>query len=143
MNRYIDSEIILSRRIGYFVYIYILLIIIVILSLITMSMLFNYKLYYKVKSVILNDSDGYYLCVYIPLDDNRYITSNEYVIIDNVKYKYSIKYIDSEYITDNVNTYQVISLNINLPSKYCYSNLMLEVKFIKEDKRIIDYLFRK
>ena len=42
---HIDVEIILERKIKYYVYIYIMIIIITILSLITFAILFNYKIY--------------------------------------------------------------------------------------------------
>lgn len=140
MNKYIDSEIILTRKIKYFVYVYILIIIIITLSLITMSMIFNYKLYYKVKAIVTEDN---YLKVYMPLDDIKYILKNDYLLIDNKKYKYYIKEIDKEYLTDNKVTYQVITLELSLPSEYKYHNLTLDIKLIKEDKKIIDYILRR
>ena len=47
MNRYIDSEIILTRKIKYIVYVYVMIIIIMLLSLIIAFMLLDYKTYYK------------------------------------------------------------------------------------------------
>lgn len=140
MNKYIDSEIILTRKIKYFVYVYILIIIIITLSLITMSMIFNYKLYYKVKAIVTEDN---YLKVYMPLDDTKYILKNDYLLIDNKKYKYYIKEIDKEYLTDNKVTYQVITLELSLPSEYKYYNLTLDIKLIKDDKKIIDYILKR
>lgn len=140
MNKYIDSEIILSRKIKYFVYVYILIIIIITLFLITMSMIFKYKLYYKVKAIVAEDNS---LKVYIPLNDTKYILKNDYLFIDNKKYKYSIKEINKEYLTDNMTTYQVITLELSLPSEYKYQNLTLDIKLIKENKKIIDYILRK
>lgn len=140
MNKYIDSEIILSRKIKYFVYVYILIIIIIMLSLITMSMIFKYKLYYKVKAIVAEDNN---LKVYIPLNDTKYILKNDYLFIDNKKYKYNIKEINKEYLTDNMTTYQVITLELSLPSEYKYQNLTLDIKLIKENKKIIDYILRK
>lgn len=140
MNKYIDSEIILSRKIKYFVYVYILIIIIIMLSLITMSMIFKYKLYYKVKAIVAEDNN---LKVYIPLNDIKYILKNDYLFIDNKKYKYNIKEINKEYLTDNMTTYQVIILELSLPSEYKYQNLTLDIKLIKENKKIINYILRK
>ena len=140
MNKYIDSEIILSRKIKYFVYVYILIIIIITLSLITMSMIFKYKLYYKVKAIVAEDNN---LKVYIPLNDTKYILKNDYLFIDNKKYKYNIKEINKEYLTDNKVTYQAITLELSLPSEYKYQNLTLDIKLIKENKEIIDYILRK
>ena len=49
--------------------------------------------------------------------------------------------IDGEYFTDNIDTYQIVKLKVSLPSKYKLNNLVLNLQILKEDKRIIDYLF--
>lgn len=143
MNNYIDSEIILHRKINYIVYIYIMIIIIIVLSLIILSMLSNYKIYYKVKGIVEKEENNYSIEIYIPLEDTKYIIKNDYLIINKEKYKYQIKDINSEYVTDNITTYQIITLDLNLPNKYKYNNLILNIKVIKENKKIIDYLIRK
>ncbi len=143
MNNYIDSEIILHRKINYIVYIYIMIIIIIVLSLIILSMLSNYKIYYKVKGIVAKEENNYSIKIYIPLEDTKYIIKNDYLIINKEKYKYQIKDINSEYVTDNITTYQIITLDLNLPNKYKYNNLILNIKVIKENKKIIDYLLRK
>ncbi|UKI27894.1 MAG: hypothetical protein L6V91_04955 [Bacilli bacterium] len=51
------------------------------------------------------------------------------------KYKYNIKEINKEYLTDNMTTYQVITLELSLPSEYKYQNLTLDIKLIKENKK--------
>ena len=89
MNRYIDSEIILTRKIKYIVYVYVMIIIIMLLS------------YYQIREI------------------------------------------DSEYFTDNITTYQIVTINLDMPNKYKYNNLTLDLKLIKENKKIIDYLLRK
>lgn len=140
---YIDSEIILNRKIKDIVYVYVIIIIIIVLSLIILSMLFNYKTYYKIKGIIIYENNNYYTKLYIPLDDIKYIVNNNFVIIDNKKYQYQVDNINSEYLTDNSNSYQIITLLINIPSKYKLSNLTLNLKFIKENKKIINYIIRK
>ena len=60
-----------------------------------------------------------------------------------MKYKYNIKEINKEYLTDNMTTYQVITLELSLPSEYKYQNLTLDIKLIKENKKIINYILRK
>ena len=40
-------------------------------------------------------------------------------------------------------TYQVITLELSLPSEYKYQNLTLDIKLIKENKKIINYILRK
>lgn len=136
----IDNEIILNRKIRPLVYVYIMILIINILSLIIIFMLFNYKIYYYINGTIINEEDNYYLKCYIPIDDIKYITSSEYLIIDNESYKYSIYNINEEYFSDNNNTYQEIILNINLDDKYKYNNLILNLKLLKENKRVIEYI---
>ena len=142
MKYYIDSEIILERRIEPLIYVYILIIIVTILSLIIFLTLFHYKTYYKVKGVVEN-SDDYYIRVYVPLDDSDYIVSNDIVRIDKKEYKYKIVLIDSELLIDNYNTYESILIKVDLPSKYKFNNLSLNLQFLKEDKRVIDYIIRR
>lgn len=138
MNRSIDNEIILNRKIGPLVYIYIMIIIIITLSLIIICMLFRYKIYYSVKGTVLNEEDNYYLKCYIPISDMKYITSNNYLVIDKKSYKYNIININEEYYSDNNKTYQEITIDIELDNKYKYNNLVLDFKLLKENKRVID-----
>ena len=141
MKYYIDSEIILRRRIELFIYVYIMIIIVIMLSLITVLTLFHYKNYYKVKGIV--EGDDYYIRVYIPLDDTDYIVSNDIVRINRKEYRYKITGIDSEFLIDNYNTYQSILIKVDLPSKYRFNNLSLNLQFLKEDKRVIDYIIRR
>jgi len=143
MNRYIDSEIILTRKIKYIVYVYVMIIIIMLLSLIIAFMLLDYKTYYKLRGLVTKDDSSYYIKLYIPLDNIKFITNNNIIIIDNKKYYYQIKEIDSEYFTDNITTYQIVTINLDMPNKYKYNNLTIDLKLVKENKKIIDYLLRK
>ena len=106
-------------------------------------MLLDYKTYYKLRGLVIEDNNSYYIKLYIPLDNIKYITNNNIIIIDNKKYYYQIKEIDSEYFTDNITTYQIVTINLDIPNKYKFNNLTLDLKLIKENKKIIDYLLRK
>lgn len=143
MKYYIDSEIILNRKIEPVIYLYIMIIIVIALSLIIFITLFHYKTFYKVKGVIEETESSYYIRTYVPLDDTKYLINNNVLYINKEKYKYKIISIDKEYLTDNINTYEVILIKINLPPKYRYNNLNLELNFLKEDKRIIDHIIRR
>ena len=143
MNRYIDSEIILTRKIKYIVYVYVMIIIIMLLSLIIAFMLLDYKTYYKLRGLVIENNNSYYIKLYIPLDNIKYITNNNIIIIDNKKYYYQIREIDSEYFIDNITTYQIVTISLDIPSKYKYNNLTLSLKVLKEDKRVIDYILKK
>ena len=87
MNRYIDSEIILTRKIKYIVYVYVMIIIIMLLSLIIAFMLLDYKTYYKLRGLVIKDDSSYYIKLYIPLDNIKFITNNNIIIIDKSKLK--------------------------------------------------------
>jgi len=143
MKYYIDSQIILGRKIEPIVYVYIMIIIVITLSLIIFLTLFHYKTYYKVKGLVEKDEEDYYIRVYIPLDDVNYILDSDIVRINRKENKYKIIMIDSEYLSDNYNTYQSILIKIELPSKYKFNNLSLNLQFLKEDKRVIDYIIRR
>jgi len=140
MIKYIDSEIILNRKIGPLVYVYIMVIIIIILSLIILFTLCYYKTYYDVKGVIEYENENYYIRIYVPLENVKYIVNNNIVKINDSIYKYNIISIDSEYFTDNINTYQVIKIEVSLNSRYKINNLTIDLKFLKDNKRIIDYI---
>lgn len=142
MNKYIDNDIILQKKIEPLIYIYIMIIIVISLSLIILFILCRYKTYYYVKGTVVSDRD-YYVQVYVPLDKLMFFVNNKKVAISGKNYEYEIVNIDSEYFTDNVTTYQIVEIIIDMPEQYKFNNLVLELKFLKEDKRIIDYILRK
>ena len=143
MKYYIDSQIILGRKIGLLFYLYIMNIVIFALSLIIFLTLFHYKIYYKVKGIVELLDDKYYIRIYVPLDSVDYIFNNNFVRINKKNYSYQVVSNGVEYITDNKFTYQVILIKVNLPSKYKYNNLCLDLQFLKENKRVIDYIIRR
>lgn len=141
MKYYIDSQVILGRKIEPLIYVYIMIIIIIVLSLIIFMMLFHYKTYYNIRGII--DGEDYYIRLYVPLDDAPYVINGKIVRINRKDYEYEIVKIDDEYLSDNYNTYQVVFIKINLPSKYKFNNLSLSIQFLKDDKRVIDYIIRR
>ena len=143
MNKYIDSEIILQRKVGPLIYVYIMIIIVIMLSLIIVFIILHYKTYYNVKGIVTSDENHYYIKIYVPLDNIKYLINNNIIKINNKDYEYKIISLDSEYFTDNTITYQVVMIEVNIPSTYKFNNLNLELKFLKEDKRIIDYILKK
>lgn len=140
--KYIDSEIILQRKIGPLVYVYIMIIIVIMLSLIILFIMCSYKTYSTVRGVVINEDNHYYIRIYINIEMMKYITDNNKVKIGNREYKYKITSIDSEYFTDNINTYQIVKIEVDLDKKYMFNNLTLDLEFLKEDKKIIDYILK-
>ena len=106
----IDSRIILNRKIRPLVYIYIMILIICALSLIIVCMLFHYKEYYFFKGTVIEEENSYYLKCYIPISETKYITLNDTLITDKKTYNYR------------------------------YNNLLLNLKLLKKDKMVIEYL---
>lgn len=142
MMKYIDSEIILQRKIGPLVYIYIMIIIVIVLSLIILFILCYYKTYYHVKGIVVNEDNHFYIRVYVPLESLKYIIDNKMLKIDGNEYEYNIMEIDSEYFTDNITTYQIVKIEVNFEDKYKLNNLTLDLDFLKDNKRIIDYIIK-
>lgn len=138
--KYIDNEIILNRKISPLVYVYIMIIIILMLSLIILCFLCRYRIYYKTRGVIEYIEDDYYIRIYIPIEDIIYVTTNNIVRINNRDYVYSVFIIDSEYFTDNNNTYQILKIKCDLDKKYRFNNLTIDLNFLRDNKRIIDYI---
>ena len=71
------------------------------------------------------------------------MVSNNTVVIDKIEYNYEIISINENFFTDNINTYQIINIMVNIPTKYKFNNLSLNLQFLKENKRIIDYIIRR
>lgn len=140
MVRYIDSEIILGRKIEPLIYVYVMIVVVIILSLIIFFILCYYRTYYDIRGVVIKEDNNYYIRIYVPLDDIKYIANNDIVLINDKEYRYNVISIDNEYFTDNVNTYQIIMIECYLTEKYKINNLTLDLKFLKENKKIIDYI---
>ena len=100
----------------------------------------SYKTYNVVRGVVIEEDNHYYIRIYMDIELIKYITDNEIVKIDNNEYKYKIISMDSEYFTDDITTYQIVKIEVDLDNKYRYNNLTLTLKFLKENKRIIDYI---
>ena len=106
-------------------------------------MLCHYKTYYTINGLVVNEDNHFYIRLYMPLDDIKTIIDNDVVMIDKKEYRYSVFMIDHEYFTDNVMTYQIVKIDVDLDSKYKFNNLTLKLNFIKDDKKIIDYIVAK
>ena len=55
---------------------------------------------------------------------------------------YSIFSIDNEYFTDNNKTYQIVKIKCDLDKKYQFNNLTIDLDFLRENRRIIDYILK-
>ncbi len=139
----LDSEIILQRKISPIVYAYIMIIIVITLSLIILTFLLNYKTYYKMKGTVVEEDNHYYINLYLPLSDYKYLVNSNIVTIDKKDYNYKILSVDKEYYTDNNTTYQIIKIELPLEDKYKINNLVIDLQIQKENKRVINYIIKK
>ena len=114
----------------------------IVLSLIIICMLFNYKLYYEVKGVVEKKDEDYYIRCYIPIEYLKYVTNNDIVKIDDLEYKYSVVFIDGEYFTDNITTYQIVKIEVDMSENFKFNNLTLKLKFLRDNKKIINYIIK-
>lgn len=103
-------------------------------------MIFKYQTYNKTVAEVIYENNHYYIIIYLPKNDVKNIASNNILYIDKKEYNYDIVKIESEYFEDNTNNYQKITLDIDLPSKYQINNLNLNIKLLKENKKIINYI---
>ena len=142
MNNCIDSRIIINRNIKSIIYVYIMIIIVIVLSLIIFLLLFHYKTYYKVNGIVSSSDNKYYLEVYVPRGYIGYFNNSNILYIDNVSYKYSIISTNEDYYTNGIDTYVIVDIRLDLSDNYKYVNLVLELKLLKDDKRVFDYLFK-
>ena len=70
------------------------------------------------------------------------LNNSNVLYIDNDSYKYSIISTNEEYYTNGVDTYVIVDIGLELSDNYKYVNLVLELKLLKDDKRVFDYLFK-
>lgn len=139
----IESKIIYDKTLESYIYVYIMIIIICMLSLIIIFMLFNYKTYVKMKGIVVLEDNNYYIRVYLPIDKTKKLLSNNIIKIGKKEYKFKIISIDDEYFTDNKITYQVALLKADIPKKYKFNNLTLDILFLRDNKKIINYILKK
>ena len=135
MNDILDVEIILKKQKYHIIYNVGLILIVIIIIFIYVSFLYNYKTYYITKGTMVDGN----LKLLVDINDIKYITNNNILIIDSSNYEYNIKSISEElYVDDSLNNYKYIYLKVNNLSNI--NNYVYEIKMIKEDKKIIEYL---
>jgi len=136
----IDSYIILNRKINPIIKIFLLNICIIIVLLIWGINTLNYKSFFHIHSKVTNFNSYYVLEVLIPKKEvNQIIKQNELFIGDK-KYKYITYKIDNDIIyKDNIN-YQKLYLKVNnLDKDYLFNNYRLDIKILRDNKKIIKY----
>lgn len=101
----------------------------------------SYQSFLKVHSNILKIDSFYYLEVLIPIKEVNQITIENKLIIDNKTYNFNIYKTDPNITYKNNTNYQKIYLQVfNLNKEYQINGYQIEIKLLKEKKKIINYL---
>ena len=136
----IDSYIIENRKIGFVIKVFIIISIIIFVSLIILSGL-RYKKYYQTIGIVIRDENKYKLTLYLDPYKLKIIKNNNVLIIDDLEYKYTINYINNEYvISNNYTNYLNVVLDIELKKEDKIENNILQVKVLESNKKIFYYL---
>lgn len=135
MNDILDIEIVLNKQKYPIIYNIGLLIFIVLLAFSYTSYTYQYKAYYITKGTVIDGN----IKLFVQIDDIKYFTNNDKLIIDNLSYDYIVDRIDEEmYVDASFNNYKYVYLkvkNLNNINNYVY-----EIKLVKDNKKIIEYL---
>ena len=136
MDDNIDEYIILNKKSPTKIISFTFILLVFIIIILLLSFIFDYESFYNI-SGIYNDSK---VTLIVNLDDLNNILDNDYLVLNNKKYKYYIESIDSDLLIDNGLNYKKINIVIDLPKKYQINNLIINLKKRKEKKKIIYYL---
>lgn len=135
MSDILDIEIILKKQKYHFIYNIGFIFIIIILIFFYISFIYKYKTYYITKGTMLDGN----IQLLVNVVDLKYITNNHLIEINSYHYEYDVIKISEElYVDESLNNYKYIYLkvkNLNNIDNYVY-----EVKLVKENKKIIEYL---
>lgn len=135
MNEILDVEIILKKQKYSYIYNIGTILIIIILIFLYISVTYNYKTYYISKGTMKNNQ----LELLVDINNIKYITNNQQLIIDDKIYTYKVEKIsDDLYVDESFNNYKYIYLKINNLNNL--NNYVYDLKILKEDKKIILYL---
>jgi len=135
MTDILDIEIILKRQKYHPIYNIGLILTIILLVFLYVACTYKYQTYYITKGTIKNNT----LELLANIDDIEFLLNQKILTIDNCNYKYDIQSISEElYVDESLNNYKYIYLNVHNLSNI--ENYVYEIKFKKENKKIIEYL---
>lgn len=136
MNNSIYAEIFLRKSLSYIYKLLIIIVfIIIIISIFILNM--NYKSTINTTAKVVLVDNTYYTMIAIKDENINYIINNNYLKHNNKDIYYKVSEITEEYYQDN---YRILYLKTKLDKKYKINNLNIDVKFDKENKKIINYI---
>ena len=138
----INHYLILNRKPSFIIKTFILVI-----SFIIIAVIWGVNTFYYQNFIILHsrikyfDNSYYFIEVLVPIKEVKQITNQNQIAINNKTYNYLIYKIDNNITYINDENYQYVYLNvINLDDAYLINGYEIDVKILKERKKIIDYL---
>ena len=136
-----NSYTILNRNSSFIINSFIINILILISFAIWGINTFKIHSFIQIHSKILYFDSFYYMEVLVPAKEVNQITKQNKIIIDKKIYNYTIYKTDNKIKYQNNENYQKIYLKIyNLDDFYLKDGYEMDVKFLKEKKKIIDYI---
>jgi len=135
MNEILDIEIILNKNKYHPIYNIGIILILILLIFIYITTIYKYQTYLITKGKINDD----YLELLVDIKDIKYLSTTNELIIDNKIYNYKIISISEKlYVDELYNNYKYVYLEVNNLNNI--NNYVYEVKFKKENKKIIYYI---
>ena len=138
----INHYLILNRKPSFIIKTFILVI-----SFIIIAVIWGVNTFYYQNFIILHsrikyfDNSYYFIEVLVPVKEVKQIMKQNQIAINNKTYNYLIYKIDNNVTYINNENYQYVYLNvINLDDSYLINGYEIDVKILKERKKIIDYL---
>lgn len=136
----INSYIILNQKTSFIIKFFIINISILIIFVIWGINTFYYQTFIQLHSKILYLNSYYYIEVLVPIKEVNQITKQNKIIIDSNQYNYKIYKLIPNIEYKNNENYQKVYLKVfNLDKIYQINGYELDIKILKEKKKIIDY----
>ena len=135
MNDILDIEIILKKQKYGCIYNIGFILLVILLIFLYVSFVYKYKTYYISKGTMKNGQ----LVLLVNLDNLKYITNNNIIKINSNNHNYHVDKISEEiYVDELLNNYKYVYLLVNNLNNL--DNYVYEVKLVKENKKLIEYL---
>lgn len=136
----LESHIILTKQYSSYYVLSTLYVIIINIVIIILCVL-DYQVYITTKASVEVTTNEIHLLVPVKLNDVKYYTNNNYLLIEEKEYPYHIHKIDSSLSIDETGeNYQLLKLVVDLPEQYQINNYLVTIKIPKEKRKIINYL---
>ncbi|MBQ7136802.1 MAG: hypothetical protein IJO43_02345 [Bacilli bacterium] len=125
-----------KRKIPNLILIWTVFLVFIITFILIINKSFKITNYYLVKGIVKDNK----LNLVVSLDRKDSIIKNNYIYIDENKYKYKVESI-SDIVQENNNFYQQIILDIDVKDANLIENNVIESKFIVSKKTILEYIY--